>query len=244
MAGGGARGLASAPGDAVIAATARVRRVRAWHRGGLKRLVRAPEAGASGFRSARRAPADGRGRHREGPTEAGAATRMFRPRGTRQGHRAFRRNDGCQPLSRQGRGRGRSGPRTLPRRDGAFPGLQGTGAPQGGAGDGFACGIVLHDGGRIEQAAPGLFAMPFRMLWEGRGGGRLRIRLRSDRPLRVPVVRRGGSPTGPGRRPYRRTIAARKTVLITEQPSITAAIGSGVPSWSRPTHSPAAAPQP
>lgn len=34
------------------------------------------------------------------------------------------------------------------------------------AGDRFACGIVLHDGERILQTAPGLFAMPVRMLWE------------------------------------------------------------------------------
>ena len=33
-------------------------------------------------------------------------------------------------------------------------------------GDRFACGIVLHDGERILQTAPGLFAMPVRMLWE------------------------------------------------------------------------------
>lgn len=34
------------------------------------------------------------------------------------------------------------------------------------AGDRFACGIVLHDGERILQTAPKLFAMPVRMLWE------------------------------------------------------------------------------
>ncbi len=34
------------------------------------------------------------------------------------------------------------------------------------AGDRFACGIALHDGERILQTAPGLFAMPVRMLWE------------------------------------------------------------------------------
>ena len=33
-------------------------------------------------------------------------------------------------------------------------------------GDGFACGILLHDGERIQRAGPGLFAMPIRMLWE------------------------------------------------------------------------------
>ena len=34
------------------------------------------------------------------------------------------------------------------------------------AGERFACGIVLHDGERIQQTAPGLFAMPVNMLWE------------------------------------------------------------------------------
>lgn len=33
-------------------------------------------------------------------------------------------------------------------------------------GDRFACGILLHDGERILQTAPALFAMPFKMLWE------------------------------------------------------------------------------
>ena len=33
-------------------------------------------------------------------------------------------------------------------------------------GDRFACGIVLHDGGRIQRTGPRLFAMPIRMLWE------------------------------------------------------------------------------
>ena len=32
-------------------------------------------------------------------------------------------------------------------------------------GDRFACGIVLHDGERVQKAAPRLFAMPIKMLW-------------------------------------------------------------------------------
>lgn len=31
----------------------------------------------------------------------------------------------------------------------------------------FACGIILHDAERIQQLAPGFFAMPIKMLWEG-----------------------------------------------------------------------------
>ena len=36
---------------------------------------------------------------------------------------------------------------------------------QAAVGDRFACGILLHDGERILQTAPGLFAMPFKVLW-------------------------------------------------------------------------------
>ncbi len=32
-------------------------------------------------------------------------------------------------------------------------------------GDGFACGIILHDGERVQQAGSKLFAMPVKMLW-------------------------------------------------------------------------------
>ena len=34
------------------------------------------------------------------------------------------------------------------------------------AGDRFACGIVLHDGDRIQQTGAGMFAMPVKTLWE------------------------------------------------------------------------------
>ncbi len=33
-------------------------------------------------------------------------------------------------------------------------------------GDGFACGIVLHDGERVQKVGDRIFAMPFKMLWE------------------------------------------------------------------------------
>ena len=32
--------------------------------------------------------------------------------------------------------------------------------------DKFACGILLHDGDRVQQIAPRVFVMPFKMLWE------------------------------------------------------------------------------
>ncbi len=34
------------------------------------------------------------------------------------------------------------------------------------SGNRFVCGVVLHDGERIKQMYPGLFAMPIKMLWE------------------------------------------------------------------------------
>ncbi len=37
---------------------------------------------------------------------------------------------------------------------------------QAALGDQFACGILLHDGDRVQQTASGLFAMPVKMLWE------------------------------------------------------------------------------
>ena len=36
---------------------------------------------------------------------------------------------------------------------------------QAAVGDRFACGILLHDGERILQTGPGMFAMPFKVLW-------------------------------------------------------------------------------
>ncbi len=33
-------------------------------------------------------------------------------------------------------------------------------------GDRFVCGIILHDGERVQKIAPKLFAMPFEMQWE------------------------------------------------------------------------------
>ena len=33
-------------------------------------------------------------------------------------------------------------------------------------GDRFACGILLHDGERIQRIEQGLFAMPVKMLWD------------------------------------------------------------------------------
>ncbi len=32
--------------------------------------------------------------------------------------------------------------------------------------DRFACGVLLHDGERIQRTAPEMFAMPIKMLWD------------------------------------------------------------------------------
>ena len=49
--------------------------------------------------------------------------------------------------------------------------FQGLAHLQRAAGERFACGIVLHDGDRIQRIAPRLFAMPVEMLWKVRGLG-------------------------------------------------------------------------
>ena len=33
-------------------------------------------------------------------------------------------------------------------------------------GDQFVCGVLLHDGERIQQTASKMFAMPIKMLWD------------------------------------------------------------------------------
>ena len=43
--------------------------------------------------------------------------------------------------------------------------FKGNGAPEKAAGDRFACGIVLHDGDRVQRTGSRLFAMPVKMLW-------------------------------------------------------------------------------
>ena len=49
--------------------------------------------------------------------------------------------------------------------------FQGLARLQSAAGERFACGIVLHDGDRIQRTAPRLFAMPVDMLWTTPGAG-------------------------------------------------------------------------
>ena len=154
-----------------------VRRVRAWHRGGLKRLVRAPKLQFldSGLLAAlrRTGAADiARDRQKLGPLLEcfvhGELARAIALSGDTTAVSHYRDKDGVEVDL------------VLERSPGAIVGIEvkagatarsrdfrGLARLREAAGDGFACGIVLHDGGRIQQAAPGLFAMPFRMLWEG-----------------------------------------------------------------------------
>ena len=154
-----------------------VRRVRAWHRGGLKRLVRAPKLQFldSGLLAAlrRTGAADiAWDRQKLGPLLKcfvhGELARAIALSGETTAVSHYRDKDGVEVDL------------VLERSPGAIVGIEvkagatarsrdfrGLVRLKEAAGDGFACGIVLHDGGRIQQMAPGLFAMPFRMLWEG-----------------------------------------------------------------------------
>ena len=49
--------------------------------------------------------------------------------------------------------------------------FQGLARLQSAVGERFACGIILHDGDRIQQTAPKLFAMPVGMLWSAGESG-------------------------------------------------------------------------
>ena len=116
-----------------------IRRVRAWHRNELKRLVRTPKLHFldSGLLAALlRAGVGDIARDRR---EAGAAPRMPGPFRARRSRRPVGRGADHQPLSRQGPGRSRSCPGAPFRRgrrgrsqgecDGTAPRLPGTGAP-------------------------------------------------------------------------------------------------------------------
>ena len=49
--------------------------------------------------------------------------------------------------------------------------FQGLARLQSAAGERFTCGIILHDGDRVQQTAPRLFAMPVEMLWSAGKSG-------------------------------------------------------------------------
>ena len=153
-----------------------VRRVRAWHRGGLKRLVRAPKLQFldSGLLAAlqRTDAADiARDRRKFGPLLEcfvhGELIKAIALSGETTTVSHYRDKDGIEVDL------------VLERSPGAIVGIEvkagatvrlrdfrGLVRLKEAAGDGFACGIVLHDGERIQQMGSGLFAMPIKMLWE------------------------------------------------------------------------------
>lgn len=153
-----------------------VRRVRAWHRGGLKRLVRAPKLQFldSGLLAAlqRMDAADiTRDRRKFGPLLEcfvhGELIKAIALSGETTTISHYRDKDGIEVDL------------VLERSPGAIVGIEvkagatvrlrdfrGLVRLKEAAGDGFACGIVLHDGERIQQMGSGLFAMPVKMLWE------------------------------------------------------------------------------
>ncbi|WP_419909906.1 ATP-binding protein [Candidatus Poriferisodalis sp.] len=153
-----------------------IRRVRAWHRSGLKRLVKAPKLQFldSGLLAALQgvdAASIADDRQRLGPLLESfvygelAKTAALSSDMTTVSH--YRDKSGAEVDF------------VLERSPGAIVGIEvksrATAHPRDftglrrlrdAAGDSFACGILLHNGDRIQQAAPGLHAMPVKTLWE------------------------------------------------------------------------------
>lgn len=152
-----------------------VRKLRAWRHSGLKRLVKAPKMQFldSGLLAAlRRVDAVTLQRHRMelGPLlecfvhgELAKAAALTNDDTTIH---HYRDKDGAEVdlvLERPGDGivgiEVKAGATAHPR---DFRGLR---RLHEAAGDGFACGIVVHDGERVVQAGPRLFAVPVAALW-------------------------------------------------------------------------------
>ena len=152
-----------------------VRRIRAWHRNRLKRLVRTPKLHFldSGLLAALRGTgaADIAGnREKLGPllecfvhAEIAKAAALSDETTTVSHYRDKDRVEVDLVLERSpDRVAGievKAGATVRPR---DFRGLE---RLRSAAGDGFACGIVLHDGERVQQTGPRLYAMPVKMLW-------------------------------------------------------------------------------
>ena len=152
-----------------------VRRIRAWHRNRLKRLVKTPKLHFldSGLLAALRGTGTveiAKDRERLGPllecfvhAEIAKAVALS-DETTIVGH--YRDKDRVEVDLVLERSPDRvvgievkAGATVRPR---DFRGLE---RLRGAAGDGFACGILLHDGERIQQTGSRLYAMPMKMLW-------------------------------------------------------------------------------
>ena len=156
-----------------------VRRVFAWHRSELKRLVKAPKLHFldSGLLAALQrvsAEAVTRDRQKLGPhlesfvyAELAKAAALSSEETTISHYRDKDRVEVDFVLERPPAaivGIEVKAAATVRPRD--FKGLR---RLQEAAADRFACGIILHDGDRIQKTAKKLFAMPVKMLWTNRG---------------------------------------------------------------------------
>ena len=153
-----------------------VRRIRAWHRSGLKRLVKTPKLQFldSGLLAAlqRVGPADiARDRQKLGPLlECFVHAEIVKAAALADEPTALAHYRDKEKVEVD---------LVLERPPGAIVGIEvkagATARPElfkgltrlrDATGERFSCGILLHDGDRIQRTAPGLFAVPFRMLWE------------------------------------------------------------------------------
>lgn len=153
-----------------------IRRIRAWHSSQLKRLVKTPKLHFldSGLLAAllRTEVADiVRNRQKLGPLLEnfvhGEIAKAISLSGETTTVSHYRDKDGIEVDLVLERSPGtvmgievKAGATAHPR---DFRGLQ---RLKEVSGNRFACGILLHDGERIQRTAPKLFAMPIRMLWE------------------------------------------------------------------------------
>ncbi len=152
-----------------------VRRIFAWHRSGLKRLIKAPKLHFldSGLLAALQrvsAAAVAKDRQKLGPHLESFVYAELAKAATLSGEELtishYRDKDQVEvdfvlersPSAIVGIEVKASG--TVRPRD--FKGLK---RLREAAGDRFSCGIILHDGERVQKAAPRLFAMPVKMLW-------------------------------------------------------------------------------
>ena len=152
-----------------------VRRIRAWHRNRLKRLVRTPKLHFldSGLLAALRgtgAAEIAKDREKLGPllecfvhAEIAKAAALSDETTTITHYRDKDQVEVDLVLERSpDRVVGIEIKASATARPKDFRGLE---RLSNAAGDGFACGIVLHDGERVQQTGPRLYAMPMKMLW-------------------------------------------------------------------------------
>ena len=152
-----------------------VRRIFAWHRSGLKRLIKAPKLHFldSGLLAALQrvsAAAVAKDRQKLGPHLESFVYAELAKAATLSGEELtishYRDKDQVEVdfvLERSPSaivGIEVKASATVRPRD--FKGLK---RLREAAGDRFSCGIILHDGERVQKAAPRLFAMPVKMLW-------------------------------------------------------------------------------